>query len=105
MGGHTVLLSYREWTGPQGRGYSGPPNKPACTTFLCRLPPINTRPPFGGWLLSLFATWAEAEAPPVLLTVVWRVVVLVVSGPLEQETSIKARTENAEPNLITFFIT
>jgi hypothetical protein len=39
-----------------------------------------------------------------VVTVVWRVVVLVVSGWLEQETSIKARIENAEPNMIAFFI-
>jgi hypothetical protein len=39
-----------------------------------------------------------------VVTVVWRVVVLVVSGWLEQET-IKARTESAEPSMIAFFIT
>jgi hypothetical protein len=39
-----------------------------------------------------------------VVTVVWRVVVLVVSGVLEQETSIKARTENTEPRMIAFFI-
>jgi hypothetical protein len=39
-----------------------------------------------------------------VVTVVWRVVVLVVSGWLEQETSIKTKTENAEPSMIAFFI-
>jgi hypothetical protein len=38
-----------------------------------------------------------------VVTVVWRVVVVVVSG-LEQETSIKAKTDSAEPNMIAFFI-
>jgi hypothetical protein len=36
--------------------------------------------------------------------VVWRVVVVVAKGSLEQETSIKARTESAEPNMIALFI-
>jgi hypothetical protein len=39
-----------------------------------------------------------------VVTVVWRVVVLVVSGWLEQESSIKAKTESAEPSMIAFFI-
>lgn len=39
-----------------------------------------------------------------VVTVVWRVVVVLVSGWLEQETSIKAKTENAEPSMIAFFI-
>ena len=39
-----------------------------------------------------------------VVTVVWRVVVLVVSGSLEQETSIKAKTESTEPSMIAFFI-
>jgi hypothetical protein len=39
-----------------------------------------------------------------VVTVVWRVVVLVVSGSLEQETRIKARTENMEPSMIALFI-
>jgi hypothetical protein len=41
----------------------------------------------------------------VLLVVVWRVVVVVAVGSLEQETSIKPRTESAEPSMIAFFIT
>ena len=40
-----------------------------------------------------------------VVTVVWRVVVLVAEGSLEQETSIKARTENAESSMIALFIT
>jgi len=36
--------------------------------------------------------------------VVWRVVVLVAEGSLEQETSIKPRTESAEPSMIARFI-
>jgi hypothetical protein len=39
-----------------------------------------------------------------VVTVVWRVVVVVASGSLAQETSIKARTESAEPSMIAFFI-
>jgi hypothetical protein len=39
-----------------------------------------------------------------VVTVVWRVVVVLVSGWLEQETSIKTKTESAEPSMITFFI-
>jgi hypothetical protein len=39
-----------------------------------------------------------------VVTVVWRVVVLVVSGWLEQETSINAKTESIEPNMIARFI-
>jgi len=38
-----------------------------------------------------------------VVTVVWRVVVVVVSG-LEQETSVKAKTESAEPSMIALFI-
>jgi hypothetical protein len=39
-----------------------------------------------------------------VVTVVWRVVVLVAEGSLAQDTSIKARTENAEPSMIALFI-
>jgi hypothetical protein len=39
-----------------------------------------------------------------VVTVVWRVVVVLVSGVLEQETSIKARTESIEPSMIALFI-
>jgi hypothetical protein len=39
-----------------------------------------------------------------VVTVVWRVVVLVTEGSLEQETSIKPRTESAEPSMIALFI-
>ena len=42
--------------------------------------------------------------PVVVATVVWRVVVLVAEGSLEQDTSIKARTESAEPSMIALFI-
>jgi hypothetical protein len=38
-----------------------------------------------------------------VVTVVWRVVVVLVSG-VEQETSIKAKTESAEPSMIALFI-
>jgi hypothetical protein len=38
------------------------------------------------------------------VTVVWRVVVVVVSGSLAQETNIKTKTESAEPSIIAFFI-
>jgi hypothetical protein len=38
------------------------------------------------------------------VTVVWRVVVVVAAGSLAQEISINARTENAEPSRIAFFI-
>lgn len=37
-------------------------------------------------------------------TVVWRVVVVVASGSLAQETNIKARTESIEPSMIARFI-
>ena len=39
-----------------------------------------------------------------VVTVVWRVVVVLVSGWLEQESSIKAKAESAEPSMIAFFI-
>ena len=39
-----------------------------------------------------------------VVTVVWRVVVVVASGSLAQETSVKARTENTGPSMIAFFI-
>jgi hypothetical protein len=39
-----------------------------------------------------------------VVPVVWRVVVLVAEGSLEQETSIKARTESIEPSMIARFI-
>jgi hypothetical protein len=39
-----------------------------------------------------------------VVTVVWRVVVVVASGSLAQETSIKATTDSAEPSMIAFFI-
>jgi hypothetical protein len=39
-----------------------------------------------------------------VVTVVWRVVVVVASGSLAQETSIKATTDSAEPSMITLFI-
>ena len=39
-----------------------------------------------------------------VVTVVWRVVVVVAVGSLEQETSIKAKTDSAEPSMIAFFI-
>ena len=39
-----------------------------------------------------------------VVIVVWRVVVLVASGSLAQETSIKVTTDSAEPNMIAFFI-
>jgi hypothetical protein len=42
--------------------------------------------------------------PVVVSTVVWRVVVLVAEGSLEQETSIKARTGSTEPSMIALFI-
>ena len=38
------------------------------------------------------------------VTVVWRVVVVVVSGSLEQETSIKPITDSTEPSSIALFI-
>ena len=39
-----------------------------------------------------------------VVTVVWRVVVVVAAGSLEQETNIKAKTDSAEPSMIAFFI-
>ena len=39
-----------------------------------------------------------------VVTVVWRVVVVVAEGSLEQETSIKARTGSTEPSMIALFI-
>jgi hypothetical protein len=36
---------------------------------------------------------------------VWRVVVLVAEGSLAQDTSIKTKTESAEPSIIALFIT
>ena len=39
-----------------------------------------------------------------VVTVVWRVVVVVASGSLAQDTSIKTKTESAEPSMITLFI-
>ena len=39
-----------------------------------------------------------------VVPVVWRVVALVTEGSLEQETSIKPRTESAEPSMIALFI-
>jgi hypothetical protein len=42
---------------------------------------------------------------PEFVTVVWRVVVVVAEGSLEQETSIKARTGSTEPSMIALFIT
>jgi hypothetical protein len=38
------------------------------------------------------------------VTVVWRVVVVVAEGSLEQETNIRAKTESAEPSMIALFI-
>ena len=43
--------------------------------------------------------------PVVVATVVWRVVVVVASGELAQETNIKAKTEGAQPSMIALFIT
>jgi hypothetical protein len=42
---------------------------------------------------------------PEFVTVVWPVVVLVAEGSLEQETSIRAKTESAQPSMIALFIT
>jgi hypothetical protein len=39
-----------------------------------------------------------------VVTVVWRVVVVVASGSLAQDTSIKRKTESAEPSMIALFI-
>jgi len=38
-------------------------------------------------------------------TVVWRVVVVVASGELAQDTSIRAKAEGAQPSMIALFIT
>jgi hypothetical protein len=48
--------------------------------------------------------WLGGGGTPVV-TVVWRVVVVVASGSLAQETSIKVTTDSAEPNMIALFIT
>ena len=40
-----------------------------------------------------------------VVPVVWRVVVVVASGELAQDTSIRAKTENAQPSMIALFIT
>ena len=39
-----------------------------------------------------------------VVTVVWRVVVVVASGELAQDTSIKTKTESIEPSMIARFI-
>ena len=39
-----------------------------------------------------------------VVTVVWRVVVVVASGSVAHETSIKAITDSTEPSIIAFFI-
>jgi hypothetical protein len=39
-----------------------------------------------------------------VVTVVWRVVVLVAEGSLAQDTSIKTKTETAKPSMIALFI-
>lgn len=39
-----------------------------------------------------------------VVIVVWRVVVVVAAGSLEQETSINARTESDETSMIALFI-
>jgi hypothetical protein len=39
-----------------------------------------------------------------VVTVVWRVVVVVAAGSLAQDTSIKATTDSAEPSMIALFI-
>ena len=36
--------------------------------------------------------------------VVWRVVAIVASGELAQDTSIKTKTESAEPSMIALFM-
>jgi hypothetical protein len=36
--------------------------------------------------------------------VVWRVVVVVASGSLAQDTNIRVNTESAEPSMIALFI-
>jgi hypothetical protein len=41
---------------------------------------------------------------PAVVTVVWRVVVVVASGELAQDTSINVTTESAEPSMIALFI-
>jgi hypothetical protein len=40
-----------------------------------------------------------------VVPVVSRVVVVVASGELAQDTSIKTKTESAEPSMIALFIT
>jgi hypothetical protein len=39
-----------------------------------------------------------------VVSAVWRVVVVVASGELAQDTSIKTKTESAEPSMIALFI-
>ena len=39
-----------------------------------------------------------------VVTVVWRVVVVVASGSLAQDTSIKTKTETAKPSMIALFM-
>jgi hypothetical protein len=46
----------------------------------------------------------EAGGATGVVTVVWRVVVVVASGSLAQETSIKVTTDSAEPSMIALFI-
>jgi hypothetical protein len=46
-----------------------------------------------------------AVVPAATSAVVWRVVVVVASGELAQDTSIKTKTESAEPSMIALFIT
>ena len=46
----------------------------------------------------------EAGGCTGVVTVVCRVVVVVASGPLAQEASIKATIDSTEPNMIAFFI-
>jgi len=41
----------------------------------------------------------------VVLVAFWAVVVVVASGELAQDTSIKTKTESAEPSMIALFIT
>ena len=40
-----------------------------------------------------------------VVPLVWRVVAVVASGELAQDTSIKTKTESAEPSMIALFIT
>ena len=46
----------------------------------------------------------EAGGATGVVTVVWRVVVVVASGSLAQEASIKVTTDSAEPSMIALFI-